>query len=177
MRLRQHQRFRGARLPLCSQSLHRPLPAVQERPHARQRSKFVAPLPSSYCVRGEFVEPINVNMLILRQVQRGGGDHHRGLNKFSSGGGGGGGGGVGGTGGGGATASNSQQPLTSSNPLPMSSSATQSMTSLSRFAQTTTTTPGAASLTAISTISGVQANGNDNQQSKADAERDSNNLS
>ena len=60
----------------------------------------------------------------------------------------------------------------------MSSSATQSMTSLSRFAQTTTTTtPGAASLTAISTISGVQANGNDNQQSKADAERDSNNLS
>lgn len=100
----------------------------------------------------------------LSQVQRAG-DHHRGLNKFS-----GGGGGVG------ATASNSQQPLTSSHPLPMSSSATQSMTSLSRFV------PSAAagvSSTALSTISGgglQQANGNDNQ-SRAEAERDSNNLS
>lgn len=107
------------------------------------------------------------------QVQRSG-DHHRGANKFSSGGGGSSAGGGGG--GGGATASSSQQPLTA-HPLPMSSSATQSMSSLSRFAAPIAA--GTVSSTALSTISGgsaVQANGNDNL-SKVDVDRDSSNLS
>lgn len=122
-------------------------------------------------------------------VQRGG-DHHRGLNKFSSSGGVG----VGGMGVGAATPSNSQQPLASSisHPPATLSSATQSMTSLSRFANATTptattTAAAASSLTssqkAISTISfgsatvAVQANGSDANQSRAETERDANNLS
>ena len=115
------------------------------------------------------------------------------MNKFSTGGGGGGTS-VGG-GGGTATPSNSQQPLASSisHPPATLSSATQSMTSLSRFANPTTPTATTVSIgggatcnnqMAVSTISlgsvatvAVQANGSDMNQSRAEAERDSNNLS
>ena len=115
------------------------------------------------------------------------------MNKFSTGGGGGTSVGGGGT----ATPSNSQQPLASSisHPPATLSSATQSMTSLSRFANPATPTAATATVSigggatcnnqmAVSTISlgsvatvAVQANGSDMNQSRAEAERDSNNLS